>query len=145
MLLCSFTSYNFVSRTRRGPLGGCGFLFPLEDLQNLCFHCLVGNSLRVLLGYFVSRPSDSPPSNSLKHESLFWCPCLRSVRDPPYWLLLPSPCFRPLTVTVCQGLSYFSLHLSFLSWFSFLLVQFFVWWNKVRVLLDHHSSARTQP
>lgn len=81
-------------------LGGCGFLFPLEDLQNLPFPCLVGSSLRVLRGYFVSRRTGLPLSYSLKHESLFWGPCLRSVRDPPYWLLLPNPCLRPLTVTV---------------------------------------------
>lgn len=83
-------------------LGGCGFLFPLEDLRNLPFPCLrvLGSSLRVLRGYFVSRRTGLPLSYSLKHESLFCGPCLRSVRDPPFWLLLSSPCLRPLTVTV---------------------------------------------
>lgn len=107
MLLCFCPSYNFVFRTRRIStltLGRCGFLFPLQDLQNLHFHCLVGCSIRVLHGYFVSRPSGSPPSYSLKHDSLFWCPCLRSVREPPYWLLLPSPCLRLLPVSLSGAL-----------------------------------------
>lgn len=117
MLLCSFPSYNFVSRTLRVStltLGGCGFLFPLEDLQNLRFHCLVGNSFRVLRSYFVSRPSDSPPSNSLKHESLFWCPCLRSVRE-----TLPTGCcFQVLASGLWQLQSVGASHTSLFTCLS---------------------------